>query len=135
MEGPEKGNVKFAMVAAKDIAALALRYLHRLEFSGKNIVYALGQRDVSYDEIATIYGSLLGQRDLKYVQLSQEEFLLGMSHVGVGRSAVDKFYEFTQLINSGKVTKFYRRTPEYTTPTSIESFALVFKEEYEKEED
>lgn len=133
MEGPEKGNVKFAMVAAKDIAALALRYLHKLDFFGKSIAYALGQRDVSYDEIATIYGSLIGLPDLKYVQLSQEEFLLSMSQIGMGRSAIDKFYEYTQLINNGKVSGFYQRTPGRKTPTSIESFALVFKERYERE--
>lgn len=126
MAGPEDGTAKFAMVAAKDITALALKYLLSLDFSGKSVEYVLGQRDISYHEIASIYGRAIGQPGLKYIQLSKDEFFSGMLSMGMGESAVENFYEFTRLINEGRVAGFYTRTPQNTTQTSVEDFAQTF---------
>src|SRR5699024_3332330 len=103
MAGPEKGEVQFAMVASKDIAAAALKHLKFLKFSGKSVDYVLGERDISYNEIAAIYGKAIGKPDLRYIQLSKEEFTANLLQMGASESAANKFYEFTQLINEGKV--------------------------------
>lgn len=131
MATPVKGDVKFAMVAAKDIAERAAKYLLSLDFIGKSIDYVLGERDISYNEVAENYGKAIAQPSLKYVQLSYEEFFETMSSIGMGESAIEKFTEFTKLINEGAVQNFYTRTPENTTPTSIEQFATTFKNAYE----
>lgn len=131
MAGPEAGDVKFAMTASKDIAATALKHLQTLKFTGKSIDYILGERDLSYDEIAEIYGQAIGQPDLEYHQISKTEFLSGMQEIGAGESAAKKFYEFTELINTGRVPRFYKRNSKNTTPTSIEEFALTFKKEFD----
>lgn len=134
MAGLEDGNVKFAIVAAEDIAARAVKHLESLDFSGKSIDYVLGERDVSYNEIAEIYGRAIGISDLKYVQLSENEFTSGMLNMGASKSATSKFCEFTRLINEGKVTDFYKRTAENTSPTSIEEFSKIFKKKFETKE-
>lgn len=133
MAAPVNGTIKFAMVAAKDIAAVALKHFLALDFSGKSIGYVLGQRDISYNEIAGIYGKAIGKPNLKYVQLSYDEFSNIMPKMGMGESAVKNFIEFTKLINTGKAQDFYKRTSENTTPTSIEEFVLSFKKQYDSE--
>lgn len=131
MATPVKGDVKFAMVAAKDIAERAAKHLLSLGFSGKSIDYVLGERDISYNEVTENYGKAIAKPALKYVQLSYQEFFEAMSSIGMGESAIEKFTEFTKLINEGKVQEFYTRTPENTTPTSIEDFTITFKNVYE----
>lgn len=132
MAGPENGRIKFAMVAAQDISDVALKYLLYIDFSGKSVDEVLGQRDISYDEIAHIYGREIGIPGLKYIQLPEDEFISSMLKMGAGKSATGKFYEFTRLINEGKVSGFYTRTAANTTPTSVEDFTKVFKTKYEQ---
>ena len=118
------------MVAAKDVAATALKYLQSLDFSGKSIAYVLGQRDISYNEIAEVYGKAIGKPGLKYTDIPFDQFSKAMLEMGMGKSMVDKLLEFTKAINEGKVAGFYKRTPENTTPTSVEEFAQTVKEKY-----
>lgn len=131
MAGPENGNATFAIIAAQDIAAAAYENLIALDFEGKSVAYILGQRDLSYNEIAAVYGQALGIPDLKYVQIGEKDFMSAMIQMGVSPSAAGKLYEFTSLINEGKVPSFYTRSKENTTPTSIEEFAGVFKSIYQ----
>jgi len=102
-----------------------------LDFKGKSVEYVLGERDISYNEIAEVYGRALGDPNLKYVQIGEDDFLSTMAQLGASSSAAGKFYEFTELINQGKIPSFYTRNKENTTPTSIEEFASVFKTVYD----
>lgn len=132
MAGPENGHQKFALVAAKDISQVAYNNLHALDFKGKSVQYVLGERDLSYNEIAEVYGRAIGNPNLKYYQVGKDDFFSTMTQMGASRNAASKFYEFTQLINQGKVPGFYSRTKENSTPTSIEEFAnSVFKSAFE----
>jgi uncharacterized protein YbjT (DUF2867 family) len=130
MSTPVLADLKIPMVATSDIAMVALRYLCDLSFTGKNIGYVLGQRDVSYTEIAGIYGKAIGKPDLKYHTGSSEEGKQAMLQAGMGESAVDKLLEFIKAMNNGRVMSEAVRTPENTTPTSIEDFSLIFKTLY-----
>ncbi|WP_417361045.1 NmrA family NAD(P)-binding protein [Galbibacter sp.] len=131
MAGPENGEIKFAIIAARDIIAAAFKNLTSLDFEGKSVEYVLGQRDLSYNEIAEVYGQALEISNLKYLQISEDDFISGMTQTGVSPSAAGKLYDFTKLINQGEVSSFYTRNHENTTPTSIEEFAGVFKRIYE----
>ena len=131
MGSPVNGSIKFAMVAAKDVAATALKYLQSLDFSGKSIAYVLGQRDISYNEIAEVYGKAIGHTGLKYIDIPFDQFSKIMLEMGVGESMVANLLEFTKAINEGKVQGFYKRTSENTTPTSIEEFAQKVKRLYD----
>jgi uncharacterized protein YbjT (DUF2867 family) len=131
MGTPVHGDLKIPMVATRDIAAVALRYLPDLSFSGKQVEYVLGQRDVTYNEIATIYGASIGIPDLKYHAGSYDEGRQAMLQMGMGENVVNKLIEFITSMNEGRVLAEAKRTAANTTPTSIEDFVPVFKAVYE----
>ena len=131
MATPVQADLKIPMVATRDIAAVAVQHLLSLSFSGKNISYVMGQRDVSYNEIAGIYGKAIGKPDLKYHTASFDEGRFAMLHAGMGASVVDKLLEFIKAMNDGSALGDAKRTPENTTSTSIEDFSQIFKAVYE----
>ena len=130
MASPVKGDMKFPMVATKDIADKALKHLLALDFNGNNHEYVLGSRDVSYNEVAQMYGNVIGKPDLKYITVSYEDGAAAMQQMGFGESAANRMMEFVKSLNEGKVLEETKRTPENTTPTSIEDFSQVFKQVY-----
>lgn len=134
MASPVSGAVALPMVAAGDISDMVLENLLSLDFSGKSIRYALGQRDVSYLEIARVLGAAIGKPDLKYVAVPFGQASQVMLQSGMGASIVAKLLEYTKLINEGKVSDFCVRTPDNTTPTSLEAFARIFKAAYDANE-
>ena len=131
MASPVLGDLKVPMVATKDIAAVGLKRLLDLGFHGSSYEYILGQRDVSYNEIAQIYGNLIGIPDLKYITAGYEQAVQAMMGMGLGASVSNKLVEFVKSVNEGLVLNDAVRTPENTTPTSIEEFGQVFKMVYE----
>ena len=131
MATPVAGDLAIPMVATRDIASAALRYLLDLNFTGKNVDYVLGQRDVSYNEIATLFGAAIGKPDLKYFTASFEEGRQAMLRAGMGESVVNKLLEFIRSMNEGRVLGDAKRTPANTTPTSIEDFSHIFKAVFE----
>jgi uncharacterized protein YbjT (DUF2867 family) len=130
MGSPIKGSVKFPMVAASDVSAAALRSLASLEFQGTSYDYVLGERDVSFDEVAAVFGKAIGKPDLRYVAVPYDRFEKAMVGMGLGASMVSKLLEFSIAVNEGKVQGFYARTADSTTPTSIEEFARTFEDLY-----
>jgi uncharacterized protein YbjT (DUF2867 family) len=132
MASPVLADLRIPMVATADIAAVALRYLLSLSFTGKNIDYVLGQRDVTYNEVARIYGNAIGKPDLQYHAGSFEEGKQAMLQAGLGESIVDKLLVFIKSMNEGRVLEEVKRTPANTTPTSIEDFSRVFKAVYQQ---
>jgi uncharacterized protein YbjT (DUF2867 family) len=131
MASPVLADLKIPMVATRDIADVALRYLLDLSFTGSNIDYVLGQRSVTYNEIAGIFGRAIGNPDLKYHAGSYDEGRQAMLQMGMGESVVNKLLEFIRAMNEGRVMAEAKRTLANTTPTSIEEFAQVFKHVYE----
>jgi uncharacterized protein YbjT (DUF2867 family) len=119
------------MVATRDIAAVALKHLLNLDFTGKNHVYVLGARDYTYEEIAAIFGKAIGRPELKYMQFPYEDAKKAMMMMGMGESLAGRMVEFTKAMNEGLVSSDYVRTAENTTPTTAEEFANVFCEVFE----
>jgi len=130
MASPVKGDLKFPMVATRDIAATGLAQLLSLNFSGKNHHYVLGSRDVSYDEIASIYGETIGKPDLKYLTVSYEDGKNALMQAGFSQNGAERMVEFVKSLNEGRVFEQALRSSDNTTPTSIEEFASVFKMVY-----
>jgi uncharacterized protein YbjT (DUF2867 family) len=131
MASPVLGDMKLPMVTTGDIAAVALRRLLALDFTGSSFEYILGQRDVSYNEIAEIYGQAIDMPELKYVTADYEQAANAMIGMGLGASVSHKLVEFVKSVNEGRVLSDVVRTPENTTPTSVEEFAHVFKMVYD----
>ncbi len=131
MASPVSGELKVAMVTTGDIAAVALKRLLSRSFSGKSHEYILGQRDVTYHEIARVFGEAIGMPDLKYNTVSYEDAKNAMVMMGMGQSVATRLVEFVRALNEGRVMEETLRTPENTTPTSIEEFAQMFKFVYQ----
>ena len=130
MGSPMKSDISFPIVSTRDIGAMALNYLSKLNFTGKNVEYVLGQRDVTYNEIASVIGKAIGKPDLKYYAVTYEEGSQAMMQMGMSESVVRRMMEFIKAMNEGKVMEEARRTSANTTPTSLEEFAHVFKAVY-----
>lgn len=128
--GPQRGDLPFSLIATKDIAAYALKRLFALDFEGKSHTYLLGDREYTFNEIATIYGKAIGKPDLKYVQFPYADAKGAMLGMGFGESYVDKMMELIKGMNEGDLLGDAVRKPEYTTPTSIEEFSHIFKAIY-----
>jgi uncharacterized protein YbjT (DUF2867 family) len=128
--GPQRADLSFSLVATKDIAAAALVNLIALDFTGKSHTYLLGDRDYTFNEIATIYGTAIGKPDLKYVQFSYADAKGAMLGMGYAESYTDKLLELVKGMNEGTLLADAVRKPAYTTPTSIEEFAHIFKAIY-----
>jgi len=129
--GAIKGDMKFAMIATKDIAPVAAEHLLKRDFSGKTVHELLGERDISMDEVTKVFGEKIGKPDLGYVQFSAEDEKKGMMDFGLSDDASDQMVELSQAINDGILAVNQPRTAKNTTGTSIEEFAGFFAQVYE----
>jgi uncharacterized protein YbjT (DUF2867 family) len=125
-----RGDVKFAMIAAKDIGAYAAERLAKRDFSGKSVVDLLGQRDLSLDEAAAVIGKKLGKPDLKYVGFPYDDAEKGMVAMGLTPDMSKLYIEMSKALNDGLFAVNIPRTKANTTPTTVEEFAGVFAKIY-----
>ena len=122
MGSPLRGDLTFNMIATADIAEAAARHLIDAGPPGHKVHFLLGQRDVTYNEIARLIGKAIGRDDLKYVQFPYEDAKKAMLGMGMGASFTDALIEFTKSINDGKVFEGAVRSAETTTKTTPEKF-------------
>ena len=71
---PLRPDLKLPMIATRDIGAAAADALLHPSVRGKQTRELLGQRDLTYTEVATIIGQAIGKPDLKYVQVPDDQF-------------------------------------------------------------
>ena len=125
-----RGDVRFAMIATKDIADFAAERMARRDFTGKTVRDLLGPRDVSLDEAAAAVGAKLGTPGLAYVTFPYEEAEKSMVAMGLTPDLSRLYVEMSRALNDGRFAVGITRTPENTTPTSIEEFAGLFAQIY-----
>ncbi len=130
--GTIKGDIKFAMIATKDIAPVAADHLLKRDFSGKTVHELLGERDISMDDVTKVFGEKIGKPDLGYVQFSVEDAKKGMMDFGMSDHVSDQLIELNQAINDSLFAVNQPRTANNTTDTSIEEFGDFFAQVYEK---
>ena len=68
-----RGDLKFPMIATKDIAKFAVERLMKKDYTGTSVKDLLGQRDISMNEVAGIIAKQVNKPGLKYVQFSYED--------------------------------------------------------------
>jgi len=125
-----RGDLKFAMIATRDIAARVAAHLLARDFSGKSHEDLLGQRDLTLQEAFTIIGRRIGITSLKYVQFSYEDAAKAMVDMGISPNVSSLFIEMSKALNAGLFAVNRPRTAENSTPTSIEEFAEIFADAY-----
>ena len=117
------------MISTKDIANYAAKRLLNLDFEGNNHQDLLGARNVTYQEIAKIFGNAIGHPDLNYVDFSYADFKGAFMGMGASESVADRMNEFLVRVNAGDVF-IAERNEENTTPITIEEFSQTFKYVY-----
>ncbi|HZW38414.1 MAG TPA: NmrA family NAD(P)-binding protein [Ignavibacteriaceae bacterium] len=117
-------DLQFPMVATDDVAAELSELIIKDNFRGKHVIYLLGPRDYSMNEAAKIIGKEIGKPDLKYIKVTYEEEKKGLVDAGIPESLAEGFVGLSKGIND-KVL-YEKRTPENTTPTTLEEFAKLF---------
>jgi uncharacterized protein YbjT (DUF2867 family) len=132
--GPVRPDLKLPMIATRDIGAFAAEALLRLDFRGKQTQELLGQRDISYNEVAEIIGKAIGKSDLKYKQPSDEQVRQGMVQSGMSAQFAGLILEMAASLNSGYMRPLEPRSSRNTTPTAYENFvAEVFVPAYQQQ--
>jgi uncharacterized protein YbjT (DUF2867 family) len=126
-----RGDLKFAMIATRDIAARVAGHLQDRDFEGKVVADLLGQRDLSLEEAIAVIGRRIGWADLTYVQFPYDEAAKGMVAMGISPDVSRLFMAMSRALNEGLFAVNRPRTAENTTPTSIEAFAEVFAAAFE----
>ncbi len=131
---PLRASLEFPIVVTKDIAEVAAKKLLSLDFKGiGNVQYVLGPRDVTFNKIVQVLGEAIGKPDLKYVEATYHDVKYAMMHSwGITENAADAMIEFSKSMNEGRVLRDAKRTPETTTPTSLEEFAHLFAYMYKQ---
>jgi uncharacterized protein YbjT (DUF2867 family) len=131
--GPLNPDLKFPIIASRDIGESAANALERLDFSGHQIQDLYGQRDLSYGEITAIIGTAIGKPDLKYVQLTSKQFGDVLMQIGMSGESARLLVEMSESMNSGHIAALAPRLEKNTTPTSYETFVKeVFLPIYQK---
>jgi uncharacterized protein YbjT (DUF2867 family) len=130
--GPLHPDLKLPMIATRDIGTAATDNLLHPTFRGKQTRELLGQRDVTYTEVATIIGQAIGKPDLKCLQVPDDQFRSILVQMGMSEQFARLLLEMTAALNAGKMHALEPRTPQNTTPTSFETFvAEVFVPAYQ----
>ena len=120
--GPFRPDLKITMIATRDIGAHAADRLLRLDFNGKSARDLLGERDLTMPEVAALIGRALNRPDLRYVQFPYDQVEQVLLQMGTPPKTAALMTEMFQAINNGVVAATEPRTPENTTPTSVETF-------------
>jgi uncharacterized protein YbjT (DUF2867 family) len=119
--GPLNPELNIPMIATRDIGTVAADELLRLEFRGHQTQELLGERNLTMTEVTTMIATVIG-KDLKYRQLTYEQFHGVLTQMGVSQNIADLFVEMSEALNSGHVRALEPRSPRNTTPTPYEQF-------------
>jgi uncharacterized protein YbjT (DUF2867 family) len=118
---PMPGHIPIPMVAASDIADVALRWLVRGDWQGISGVAIHGPEDLSYGQVAAVIERTL-KRPVRYREASPNHYIQTLVELGASaeysHSLVEMFAELAQGIMRAE-----SRTAESTTPTTLLGWA------------
>ena len=127
---PIKEDLEMPMIAIRDIAAFAAERLLKGDFEGHSVRELHGQRDLTHEQAARVLGRAIGRDNLPYVEFAYEDYAKGMRDAGLSADVARGIAEMYHAMNEGAIHPNEPRSPENTTPTSIEDFAPVFAAVY-----
>jgi len=120
--GPMRPDLALPMIATKDIGDAAAQALLTLDFSGQHTRELLGQRDVTYTDVAHIIGAAIRKPNLPYRQLPADQFIQALTQMGMTRNFAELLIEMTTALNEGSMKALEPRSAANSTPTSYEQF-------------
>jgi uncharacterized protein YbjT (DUF2867 family) len=122
MAGPVRPDLALPMIASRDIGDFAAEALSRRDFQGKLRRELLGARDVTYTQVDKVVGAAIGKPDLTYKQLPAAQLKPALTQMGMSPNMADLLLEMSEALNSGHMRPLEPRSPQNTTPTTIEAF-------------
>jgi uncharacterized protein YbjT (DUF2867 family) len=122
MAGPVRDNLPLPVIATHDIGVAVAETLLKLDFAGQQTRELLGQRDLTYLEMAKIAGAGIGKPNLTYVQMPTEQMIQAMTQMGMSQNIASLLCEMSEALNSGYMRALEPRSPANTTPTLYEEF-------------
>lgn len=122
MAGPVRADLPLPMVATKDIGVAAAEHLLHFDFNGQQTRELLGQRDISYVEVARIVGIAIGKPALAYIELPNEQVIMALTQMGMSRNVASLICEMADALNSGRMKALEPRSENNNTPTRFETF-------------
>ena len=119
---PLRPDLKLPMIATRDIGATATEALLHPSVHGKQTRELLGQRDLTYAEVATTIAQAIGKPGVNYVRLTDDQFRGVLVQMGMSDQFAKLLLEMIGALNSGRMRALEPRTPQNTTPTTFETF-------------
>ena len=119
------GDLKFPMIATKDIAQFTVDRLLKRDFAGTSMRDLLGPSDISMNEVTEIISKKINKPDLKYVKFSYEDTEKALVGMGFSIDVSRLFVEMLKAINERLIMDTPRNI-ENTTETTFVEFAEIF---------
>jgi uncharacterized protein YbjT (DUF2867 family) len=124
-------DVPMYVVATRDIAAIAADALAEPRFTGHSVRYLLGERTLTFAEMARIVGAAIGKPDLAYEQIPAARVKETLIAHGYSANGAEMFELTANAFNAGTLYRTVTRDETNTTSTSIEEFArTLFADAY-----
>jgi uncharacterized protein YbjT (DUF2867 family) len=122
MAGPVRADLALPMIASRDIGAFAADALLALNFSGQQTRELLGQRDITYNEVARVVAAAIGKPGLGYQQLPAQMVIQAVTQMGMSKNMAELLCEMSDSLNSGYMRALEPRTVANTTSIRYETF-------------
>lgn len=122
------GNEKEPWVSPLDIAAVIAEEIEK-PFSGREIRY-IASDEVSPNEIAKVLGEAIGNPDLKWLVIDDNQFMNGMIAAGMNPQVAKGFTEMNAGRRSGVLYEDYARNRPLLGHVKLQDFAKEFAAVY-----
>jgi uncharacterized protein YbjT (DUF2867 family) len=120
---------KVFIVHPKDIGAVALEELLKLDFKGNSIRYIIGD-ERSGEEISKVLGKAIG-KDLNWVTFTDEQQKAGLLGAGLSETHASAYTEMGNALRIGSMQADARAIKPPFSPTKLEDFALEFSKAFQ----
>lgn len=124
------GDEKEPWVSPIDIAHAISEEVEK-PFSGKTIRY-IASDEASPNEVAQILGEAIGKPNLKWVTVSDEQFLEGLLNIGMSPQAAKGYTEMNASRRSNAYEDYEINRPEKLGNIKLKQFAEEFAKVYHK---
>ncbi|WP_296145212.1 NAD(P)H-binding protein [uncultured Flavobacterium sp.] len=118
------GDKKEPWVSPLDIASAIAKEME-LPFEGRTIRY-LASDEASPNEIAKAIGEAIGKPELKWLEISDEQFLNGMITAGMNKEIAKGFTEMQSAQGSGSLYEDYYQNKPTLGKVKLADFAKDF---------
>lgn len=122
ISGAIRPDIAMEMISTDDIGERAAEILHRLDFTGKQVLEIAGPRPVTMTEATEILSREVG-RPLKYIPISYEEETQALTGAGMRPSIVSLLVEMHRGFNEARIVSTQELTSTHRERTGLDRFA------------